>query len=260
MTDSVNIELPLRAFQARVDIMEQVIRLLVGSLAQPRMRRINSDRGYRFDEPTTHHFCLLKAVRVVSALNASIELARRGYTQEIAVLMRTVAEFTTHIEFVLDMDDSAEHELKVKNYIEAFFADSRRDPEAELKKAQVPQGIVHTSIGRTLDKLMAEQAGSVEGRTPAASLYSNVYRIYSNYVHGKYPEIMDLYGGTPGRFHLHGMSGTPKDSESVAALEAFVTSASNTFIRIVQCLNLRDRVAADPVLDVWYKEGVSGCD
>src|ERR1700756_1369845 len=57
-------------------------------LAQPRMRRINSDRGYRFDEPTTHHFCLLKAVRVVSALNASIELARRGYTQEIAVLMR----------------------------------------------------------------------------------------------------------------------------------------------------------------------------
>jgi DNA-binding transcriptional LysR family regulator len=68
--------------------MEQVIRLLVGSLAQPRMRRINSDRGYRFDEPTTHHFCLLKAVRVVSALNASIELARRGYTQETAVLMR----------------------------------------------------------------------------------------------------------------------------------------------------------------------------
>ena len=85
------------------------------------MRRINSDRGYRFDEPTTHHFCLLKAVRVVSALNASIELARSGYTQEIAVLMRTVAEFTTHIEFVLDMDDSAEHELKVKRYIEAFF-------------------------------------------------------------------------------------------------------------------------------------------
>jgi hypothetical protein len=161
---------------------------------------MNSDHGYRFDEPTTHHFCLLKAVRVVSALNASVELARRGYTQEIAVLMRTVAEFTTHIEFVLDMDDSAEHELKVKNYIEAFFADSRRDPEAELKKAQVPQGIVHISIGRTLDKLMAEQAGSVEGRIPAASLYSNVYRIYSNYVHGKYPEIMDLYGGMPGRF------------------------------------------------------------
>ena len=173
----MNIELPLRVFQAQVDIMERVIRLLVSSITQPTMRRINSDRGYRFDEPTIHHFCLLKAVRVVSALNASIELARRGYTQEIAVLMRTVAEFTTHIEFVLGMDILAEHQLKVKNYIEAFFADSRRDPEAELKKAQIPQGIVHTSIGKTLDKLMSEQAGSVEGRTPAASLYSNVYRI-----------------------------------------------------------------------------------
>jgi hypothetical protein len=31
---------------------------------------------------------------------------------------------------------------------------------------------------------MSEHAGSVEGRTPASSLYSNVYRIYSNYVHG----------------------------------------------------------------------------
>jgi hypothetical protein len=69
---------------------------------------------------------------------------------------------------------------------------------------------------------------------------------------------MELYGGTPERFHLHGMSGTPKDGDSLAALEAFVTGASNTFIRIVQCLNLRDRLAADPVLDVWYKEGVSG--
>jgi hypothetical protein len=54
------------------------------------------------------------------------------------------------------------------------------------------------------------------------------------------------------------MSGTPKDGEIVAAFGAFVTSASNTFIRIVQRLNLHDRVAADPVLDVWYKEGVSG--
>jgi hypothetical protein len=114
--------------------------------------------------------------------------------------MRTVAEFTTHIEFVLDMDDSAEHELKVKNYIEAFLADSRRDPEAELKKgAGSPRYRTHLHR-QNARQAHGKQAGSVEGRTPAASLYSNVYRIYSNYVHGKYPEIMDLYGGTPGRF------------------------------------------------------------
>jgi hypothetical protein len=254
----MSIELPLRAFQAQISLLEKVTQLLANSLGEPTLRQINSDRGFRYDKPTLHHFCLLKAVRVVSALNASIELARKGYVQEVAVLMRTVAEFTTHIEFVLDLDDSEEHALKVKNYVEAFFADSRRDPEAEVKKAQVPQGAVHTSIGKTLDKLMAEQAGSVEGRTPAAILYSNVYRIHSNYVHGKYPEIMDLYGGTPGRFHFHGMSGTPKDMENIASLEAFVLSASNTLIRIAQCLNLRDRINADPVLAEWYRDGVSG--
>jgi hypothetical protein len=66
------------------------------------------------------------------------------------------------------------------------------------------------------------------------------------------------YGGAPGRFHFNGMSGTPKDGENIAALESFVTSSSNTVIRMVQCLGLRERVAADPVLNSWYKDGVSG--
>jgi hypothetical protein len=38
----------------------------------------------------------------VSALNASLVLARAGYVQEILTLMRTIAEFTTHIDYVLD--------------------------------------------------------------------------------------------------------------------------------------------------------------
>ena len=157
----------------------------------------------------------------------------------------------------MDPNDSKDHRSKVERYIEAFFADSRRDLEAEIKKAQVPQGVVHASIGRTLDKI-AEQYGDTDGRVPAASLYSNVYRIFSNYVHAKYPEIMDLYGGTPGRFHLRGMNGTPKDSENLATLQSFITAASNTFVIMVQGLGLRALIESDPMLANWYKERVGG--
>jgi hypothetical protein len=38
----------------------------------------------------------------------------------------------------------------------------------------------------------------------------------------KYPEVMDLYGGTPGRFHLDGMRGTPKDEENHQIVDTFV--------------------------------------
>ena len=41
----------------------------------------------------------------------------------------------------------------------------------------------------------------------------------SNYVHAKNPEIMDLYGGVPGRFHLDGMRGTPKDEENLQIID-----------------------------------------
>src|ERR1700722_20975578 len=44
----------------------------------------------------------------------SLELARKGYTQEIAALMRIVTECTRRIEYVLDIDDSAEHKSNVE--------------------------------------------------------------------------------------------------------------------------------------------------
>jgi Family of unknown function (DUF5677) len=66
----------------------------------------------------------------LSALNAAIELARKGYTQEIAVLMRTLIECTTHVEFVLEIDDSEKHQAVVRRYFDAFFADDSRSPSA----------------------------------------------------------------------------------------------------------------------------------
>ena len=251
----MTIDMALKELQAQVSLLERVVVLFANSLAEPRLCYFNGDRGFRYEAPDVRHFCLLKATRVVSALNASIELARAGYTQEIGTLMRTVAEFTTHIEFVLDPSDSQKHRCEVENYIQAFFADSRRDPAAGIKRAQVRQGMVHELLGRTLDSF-AKQEGDNEGRVPAEVLYSNTYRIFSNYVHGKYPEIMDLYGGRPGRFHLRGMGGTPKDGESLAILEAFIVTASNAFVIMIQGLNLRVLINADPILDKWYSARV----
>ena len=105
---------------------------------------------------------------------------------------------------------------------------------------------MHATLGKTLDKI-AEELGETEGRTPTAQLYSNSYRIFSNYVHAKYPECMDLYGGRPGQFHLH-------EGENLGMLQTFTMTLMNCFVRMIEGLDLRRFVEADPVIGTWYKE------
>jgi hypothetical protein len=197
---------------------------------------------------------LLKGVRVVSALNAALELARSGYTQEIGVLMRTLVECTTHIEFVLSgSEENGTLRPEADKYIQAFFADYARGKASDVKRAQVRQGSVHAVLGKELDSIANETVRGTEYRDVcAAEMYSNVYLAFSNYVHAKYPEIMDLYGGTPGHFHLRGMKGTPKDAENLQTLESFIDSASNTMRLMISYLKLHDLIISDPKLAVWF--------
>jgi hypothetical protein len=99
-----------------------------------------------------------------------IALARGGYAQEIGVLVRTLVEFTTHIEFVLDaLGDDGVLRSDVNKYVKDYFADYARNSSADFKRAQVRQGIVHKHLGETLD-IVAEQNGFTEGRRPAETV------------------------------------------------------------------------------------------
>jgi hypothetical protein len=249
-------EAALQGLQAQIALLESVIELFSGLLPAPKLFVFETVRGFRYENPDVRHFCLLKAVRTVSALNASLELARKGYTQEIAALMRTVTECTRHIEYVLDIDDSAEHRSNVEKYLQDFFDDVQRDPEAAIKGVLIREKVIHEQLGKTLDRVLTEHGGTAE-RVPAAQLFHRSSRSFSFYVHARYPEAMDLYGGTPGRWHLRGMSKTPKDRENLETLDTFITTASMTFVIMVQGISqLREVVLRQPRLRQWYAQHV----
>jgi hypothetical protein len=68
---------------------------------------------------------------------------------------------------------------------------------------------------------------------------------------------MDLYGGRPGRWHLRGMSGTPKDRENLEILDTLTTTASTTFAIMIQSIpQLHAALRKMPVLYQWYAERV----
>jgi hypothetical protein len=88
-------------------------------------------------------------------------------------------------------------------------------------------------------------------------LLSNVYLTFSNYVHAKYPEAMDMYGGNPGQFHVRGMTGTSKDEECVALIEAFEVTVALALVGMVQTLKLLPLIESDKMLNSWYQSLVS---
>lgn len=210
--------------------------------------------GFRYAKPDRRHFCLLKSIRAVSALNAAILLAQQGYCQEIAVLIRTIVECTSHIKYVMsDPAESGAIDAEIERYIMEYFSDFARNSSSDFRRPRVKQNAVHQVIGAELKK--SNLKNDVEGRftgVEPSKLFSNIYLTYSNYVHARYPEVMDMYGGFPGHFHLRGMRGMPKDMENLETLDAFVTQVSQTLKLLVMKLNLKVLVARDSLLSSWY--------
>jgi hypothetical protein len=190
--------------------------------------------GYRYEEPTVKHFCLLQIVKALSGLNAALVLAEHGFNQEMCVIIRTIIEATSKIDFILSGYKDDELADKQKTYLDDYFADIIRNGSDDSKGAVLRQERIHKEIQLHMRKSFSgteheERFAGVEVK----GLLSNVYRIFSNYVHGKYPEIMDMYGERPRQFYTNGMKGTPKDVESVEGIKPYVDSVSITLILMV---------------------------
>lgn len=227
--------------------------ILDAALEQPVLHSLpDGQQGFRFADPQLPHFCLLKGSRAVSALNACVALVRGGFTQEMAVLLRGLIECTTQIDYALSgiLSEGAQRPAP-KRYVEAYFLDSRRGPGELTKKPKIRQEDVHREIASDSDKLIAAM-GDDDLEFDMLGRLSRIYATFSNYVHARYPEVMDLYGGRPGRFHLKGMRDSPKDRENLDVLNVYVVTASNCFALMVHSLGMKQLVLADPLTARWF--------
>jgi len=236
-------------------IHEEVIDIFVDSLTKPIMYDSGIEHfGYRYGTPTVKHFCVLKAVRAVSGLNAALCLAEKGYNQEICTLVRTIVEQTYHIEFVLSGFEEGILKQKQQKLIDEYFSDFRRNTSSDYKRPNIRQEEVHKIVGRELDKASLDnQLEEQFTSTPSKELMSNVYLNFSNYIHARYPEVMDMYGGRPGKFHMSGMVGTPKDFENLAIIQTFTGSVSLCLKLMVHKFDMHQAVAPNPEILKWLQ-------
>jgi hypothetical protein len=237
--------------KSRINPLGRFVHEFAGSLDAPRMTR--HDVGFRYAHPDFRHFCLLRAARVVSDLNAALQLAVSGFPQQVAVLHRTVHEFCNQIEGVIvQMEKDGRVSGKLAAFIAHYFEDADRGGP-RTKQDTLSTKYLNELIGAPLDEQSGRDRTDDVGLKSAAEMHRNIAFVFSSFVHGRYPETMDLYGGAPGRFHVHGMKGTPKDEENLVLIDSSITTASLCFLRLVQGLNLKHLLAHDPMLTDWFR-------
>ena len=242
-----NVEERLISLEHRIDALAEVIHMLSASVPPPQFNQ--SGRYFRYDTPSAIHYCLLKGARVVSGLYACTALSRSGFSQEICVLLRTVVEYCSQIDYVASSMDEAQRPIgKAADAIRDFFEDHYESRSSNTKRLKLRQQDVHEHIGNSIDEVLDVKSRDV----PLSKLMSNVYLNLSNYVHGRHVECMDMYGGRPGHFHLFGMSGTPKDRENLEILTTYLTSAENSFMGVMQAFQLFSLFSDNPQVQAWY--------
>ena len=221
----------ITVYKETVPILESALTALGAQIEEPIFLDNNVYPRYRHREQSDGLAAYLKAVRIVSALNAVLVLLEHGFVQELGVLFRTIDEFHEDIMFLLSPQaDGGLSKAQIQSLNEFYqeeFSDPKNPLMSKQKRNRVPRRKVYAALGRA--------TGDIVSPSDRAELHRTVGQAMSGFVHGAYPHIMELYGGNPPHFHLNGMLGTPLH-------KSWIMQARHYYYRGLQALMILNQV------------------
>ena len=91
----------------------------------------------------------------------------------------------------------------------------------ETRREIVPKRKIWASVARKMEPIVNP------------SDFQNICQVtndaLSGYVHGAYPHIMEMYGGSPPKFHVKGMYAEPRIRECINQIQIYTQRAITTF-------------------------------
>lgn len=215
--------------------MRNTVDALARCVPEPQLIRTGGQPMFRHVERTAKQAIVQKLARLVSTLSATNLLLCYGFVQEVGVLKRILDEIQEDVLFLLSALDapSTIH----KEFLEHFFAeefDAHTAFESTQKRGMIPRKKIRAYNARLVAELPCSPLDP--SRTTENSRTLN--KAYSGYVHAASPQIMEMYGGDPPRFHMAGMLGTPLEQEHR-------TDFRNYVYRAICALSLATRAFGD---------------
>ncbi|UVK56445.1 hypothetical protein DBIPINDM_003054 [Mesorhizobium sp. AR02] len=251
--DEKSLENALSNLSKKILFLQSAVSFLESELSRPLIVPDGDQAiAFRFSNPSIVHFCVLHLIRVVSCLNALIVLARYGYVQEICVLIRTGYEFLSKVDYVSTGYYDPEQREKVKLYVERYFSDNTRKPKRLDKDVSLRQKEINEGLQKNYENTTRSPKAPDDERG-VAEMHRYVLSVFSNYVHARYPEVMDMFGGTPVQPHMVGMKGTPKDAENIVQIYTFFDSTNLSLKNVYLRLGYANSDVTPPSLREWAK-------
>jgi hypothetical protein len=166
--------------------------------------------SFRYSNPKESDslLCFLKGVKLVSTLNAALVLLHHGYVHEVAALCRMADDFVNEIMFIIQPLNEDKLSKDQERFLIEFFQEEFEDIEDPLgtgkKRDNVPRRKIFAAFGQIVSELNPSDAQNVA---------MTINRTLSGYIHGAYPQIMELCDENTPQFHMSGMPGTPREDE-----------------------------------------------
>jgi hypothetical protein len=238
----------LEIYAEALSQMESLFASLVGDVPPPAQVQRSDGFVFRYLERLPTQAIVQKLARSLSTLHAALVLLQAGHYQELAALQRILDDFHEEVVFLalalLTDDISGVHE----KYLEGFWMeviDEPADPLASASKKlpTVSRKDLRAAIRHSVSKMSPDGFPDWSEFEDSTRIVSAVY---NGFVHGGSPQIMEMYGGLPPRFHLKGMLGTPRQAGHERDLrnQFYRTATSFTFAAMV--------VADERVLSAAY--------
>jgi len=192
-------------YRQALEVMGQAFNILSRKVGNPQCQSMGGGYVYRYEEKSIYQAIVQKLARVVTGLQAISVLNRAGFLQEQAALQRMMDEFEEDIAFlcfgVIFNDLTDLH----KEYLAAFYEEEFDDPESAIRFTQKRPMIPRKKIRAFVSKDRGagyDQSSTIEiGRT--------IHKLYSGFVHGASPQLMELYFGNPPQFQLSAGTNSP---------------------------------------------------
>jgi len=193
----------------------------IGStIAAPKFDPLKPYTAYRHSDSqkTDSLACYLKGIKTISALNAALILMKSGHTQEVGALCRMVDDYCSEIFFLLVPgcgDALDDHQDK---FLTSFYQEEFIDHEDPLYSHQARDLV---SINK-IHAAFAKYATNGLNQSDVQAISTVIHKTLSGYVHGAYPQIMEMYGGQPPKFHAFGMLDSPRTHELIGHIIGYV--------------------------------------
>ena len=192
-----------------LEVMDAVFKDFEAALPKP--TRVQQKNGwvYRFKERDVYHAIVMKLALIQSTLRAAMLLLQNGYVMQQAMLHRVIDEANEDILFLVYAATNSGLTPLHERYLLAFWAEEFGDidPPTDSHKSRemVPR--------KKIRAFLAEVDGKESNPSRTVDVTKVISKIYSGFIHGAAPHIMESYFGNPPHFHTHGMVSTPRIEE-----------------------------------------------